>query len=405
MRGQGLDRLQSLRDGKVICPVINCHLQLEGSFDRKRLARAVEQTRSYVPELFYSYDKRRGCFTENHSEKIRVLYPIENNLPRIAGRGWDPTTGPQLRIGYRQEGKMTSLVIGMTHFISDAKGVLTYISLLTALYNGETPPFKPGNTRSIASMVHKTRVGPSTCQEKQAVRQNKNSGLPGKNGGGLFCLNMELSSPQMEQLSHKAHEYGATMNEVFLAAYARVITRLHGMDTVLIPCPADLRRFGNFAHILTVANMTGLYRVAVEVRKEHRFTDTLQQLHLEMLTQKKRRRCFAGLSLLQRLGGRIPPALLKYPVRTGYPSVPFSYSNIGVIDGEGVHFRGCRTRKCFLTGAYRKAPDFQLTVSTYQNTATLNTVLCGNDVRRRNAARVLSLVRRELLDWIREAEK
>lgn len=300
---------------------------------------------------------------------------------------------------------MTSLVIGMTHFISDAKGVLTYISLLTALYNGETPPFKPGNTRSIAFMVHKTRVGPSTCQEKQVVRQNKNSGLPGKNGGGLFCLNMELSSPQMEQLSHKAHEYGATMNEVFMAAYARVITRLYGMETVLIPCPADLRRFGNFAHVLTVANMTGLYRVAVEVRKEHRFTDTLQQLHLEMLTQKKRRRCFAGLSLLQRLGGRIPPALLKYPVRTGYPSVPFSYSNIGVIDSEGVHFRGCRTRKCFLTGAYRKAPDFQLTVSTYQNTATLNTVLCGNDVRRRNAARVLSLVRRELLDWIREAEK
>lgn len=77
------------------------------------------------------------------------------------------------------------------------------------------------------------------------------------------------------------------MNEVFLAAYARVITRLHGMETVLIPCPADLRRFGNFAHVLTVANMTGLYRVAVEVRKEHRFTDTLQQLHLEMLTQKK----------------------------------------------------------------------------------------------------------------------
>ena len=144
MRGQGLDRLQSLRDGKVICPVINCHLQLEGSFDRKRLARAVEQTRSYVPELFYSYDKRRGCFTENHSEKIRVLYPIENNLPRIAGRGWDPTTGPQLRLGYRQEGKMTSLVIGMTHFISDAKGLLTYISLLTALYNGDTPPIKHG---------------------------------------------------------------------------------------------------------------------------------------------------------------------------------------------------------------------------------------------------------------------
>ena len=184
------------------------------------------------------------------------------------------------------------------------KGFLHIFLFLPPFYNGDTPLFKPGNTRSIASMVYKTRVGPSTCQEKQVVRQNKTSGLPGKDGGGLFCLNMELSSPQMEQLSHKAHEYGATMNEVFLAAYARVITRLHGMETVLIPCPADLRRFGNFAHVLTVANMTGLYRVAVEVRKEHRFTDTLQQLHLEMLTQKKRRRCFAGLSLLQRLGGR-----------------------------------------------------------------------------------------------------
>lgn len=146
MRGQELDRLQSLRDGKVICPVINCHLQLEGSFDRKRLARAVEQTRSYVPELFYSYDKRRGCFTENHSEKFRVLYPIENNLPRIAGRGWDPTTGPQLRIGYRQEGKMTSLVIGMTHFISDAKGFLHIFLFL--------PPFIMGKHRPLNREIH-----------------------------------------------------------------------------------------------------------------------------------------------------------------------------------------------------------------------------------------------------------
>lgn len=61
MRGQGLDRLQSLRDGKVICPVINCHLQLEGSFDRKRLARAVEQTRSYVPELFIPMTKEEAA--------------------------------------------------------------------------------------------------------------------------------------------------------------------------------------------------------------------------------------------------------------------------------------------------------------------------------------------------------
>ncbi|MDO4313295.1 MAG: hypothetical protein Q4C52_09430, partial [Eubacteriales bacterium] len=60
----------------------------------------------------------------------------------------------------------------------------------------------------------------------------------------------------------------------------------------------------------------------------------------------------------------------------------------------------CNIESCYLTGAYRKAPDFQLSVSTFNGICTLNCTLIGTIQRKIEGEKLLKEIKTELLDWI-----
>lgn len=195
------------------------------------------------------------------------------------------------------------------------------------------------------------------------------------------------------------------MNDVFMAAYARVIARLQRRSTAVLPCPADLRRFHPDGNVLTVANMTGIYRkITVEIPPDSPFTETLQQVHIEMELQKSRCRCFAGIRALDQAFRRVPHGLLRRAVKAVYRLQPVSYTNFGVIRHEKLCFGNCAVKSCFLTGTYRQPPDFQLTVSTFKEECTLNCTLIGSEGDKRRGQYILEQVRKEILEWSRTDE-
>jgi len=53
-----------------------------------------------------------------------------------------------------------------------------------------------------------------------------------------------------------------------------------------------------------------------------------------------------------------------------------------------------------MTGTYRIAPDFQLSISTFRETCTLNCTLIGNKQDERNGQYILEQVKHEILAWI-----
>lgn len=63
-------------------------------------------------------------------------------------------------------------------YISSVMQKGLHIFLLTAFIMGDT--LKPGNTRSIASMVHKNNGWPKYLSGKTGGKMNKNSGMPGR---------------------------------------------------------------------------------------------------------------------------------------------------------------------------------------------------------------------------------
>lgn len=400
IRCECLDLVEAAHRRRVY-PLMYCHMELSGRLDVDRLKQAVSLSAKIVPELLCAYDFQRGGFVNAGCTANDVV---------ICGAGQtgaplrDLDSRPQLRLLLTPCGGHWRVTAVMSHLLADGAGFLQYLYLLSALYNGKQPDGSVRNTRDISPLLEHIRVLAPTEQTRHNRRVPMPPLRPAESGGRPFCLTTRISAGGMAAVRRRARETGATLNDVFLTAYARVVAGAQDVEAVVLPCPADLRKFHPGGCGLTVANMTGIYReITVELPPGRSFTAALQQVHIEMALQRSRCRCFAGIKALNAAFQRVPRAALEQAVKATYRLPPISYTNCGVIDHEQLRFRDCSVRTCFLTGAYRLPPDFQLTVSTFQNACTLNCALTGTAEDAETSQRILDQVKREILTWAERA--
>lgn len=382
-------------------PLMYCHMELDGCLDIDRLKRAVSLSGEIVPEIFLTYQFQAGCFTDKGYTANEVV--ITEAAASACLLRPDLSRSPQLRIIITPHRQCEGVVVIMSHILADGIGFLQYLYLLAAIYSGEKTAMERKNMRDIRPFLKNIRVFGATDQTRAHRRVSM---LPLMRASGkrssFFCLRTELPGDHMRTVRQKARRSKATLNDVFMTAYARVTARMQSTDTVLLSCPADLRRFYPESDILTVANMTGIYRkVAVEIPEGCTFAGTLQQIHTEMTLQKSRNRCFSGIKALYRFH-RLPYPILGSIIKLAYRPSFVSYTNIGVIDETKLCFGTLEVRTCFFTGTYRLPPDFQLTVSTFKNVCTLNCTLFGSADAEKRGQHILEQVKQEILDWLEE---
>lgn len=384
-----------------VYPLMYCHIKILGHLNDDKLRQAVALSSKVVPEILYTYDFSQNAFVNlGHTPDDVIKYMDIEKF--AASLRQDLTSSPQLQILIAQKEKHDLVVIIMSHLLADGEGFLQYLYLLASLYNGNRMDAKIKNQRDISPLLDNIHVLPLTEQTKihkhcsvPALRSNEKGNL-------LFCLTSQISNDEMENIHQKATQLGVTLNDVFMTAYARVIARLQDIDAVILPCPADLRRFSSEPQYLTVANMTGIYqRITVEHPCQYEFSSTLQQIHIEMLLQKSRYRCFSGIKVLNKIFPYIPHNIVGFFIKAAYRLLPVSYTNFGIVNDEKFFFKDCSIQDCFLTGTYRIAPDFQLTVSTFRNTCTLNCTLVGTEYDKAQGQYVLDQIKCEILEWIK----
>lgn len=391
---ESLDFVETSHRHKVY-PLMYCHMIIMGHMDIDRLKAAIQRSSHYVPEILYTYDFGRGRFTDaGFSAEDTVILGDKILL-------WDLSHKPQLKISIRRREWQDIVIVGMSHILTDGRGFLQYLYLLAALYNGQSCNLPLRNHRELTLVLKNIHLQKQTeqtrCGKKKKVLPLRASGI----NTHYFCLNSRIKKNDFSLLYSKAKRNHVTLNDVFLTAYARVIARMQEIDTVIIPCPADLRHFSPVKEKLTVANMTGVYRrITIEIKPQHSFAETLSQVHLEMELQKSRYRCFEGITLLDDVFHRFPRPILELAIRATYRLSPVSYTNIGQIDHQKLSFCDCRVTDCYLTGAYRLPPDFQLSVSTFQNVCTLNCTLVGQPGDDAMGKYILEQVKNEILEWV-----
>lgn len=394
---QCLDFVEATQRHKVY-PLMYCHMVITGQLDVGRLVTAIQRTSQYVPEILYTYNFRRGQFTDKGLTAEDTVI-LGDNI-----RGWDLSLKPQLQICIQKQERQEVVIAGMSHILTDGEGFLQYLYLLAALYNEESPELPAANYREPALFLDNIHIQKQTEQTRRGKRKRVPPLRNYSKDTHSFCLVSRISKDDFLLLHAKAKKSNATLNDAFMTAYARVIAGLKNIETVIIPCPADLRRFSCLENKLTVANMTGIYRrITIEIKPQHSFGETLSQVSIEMQLQKSRYRCFAGIQSLNRTFHKIPRRLLGQVIKATYRLLPVSYTNIGPINHRKLSFNNCRVTDCYITGTYRLPPDFQLSISTFQNICTLNCTLIGQPGDDITGQYILDQVKRELLEWVRNS--
>jgi NRPS condensation-like uncharacterized protein/uncharacterized membrane protein YdjX (TVP38/TMEM64 family) len=396
MKAQCLDFMETVHIEKLY-PLIFCHLHFEKHIDIDRLKYAVQQTLLTVPQILCSYDLKKGRWIDKGYTVDKVFICSDTDIGN--DWCWDLQTEPQLKIHVCRNKTNNVLTIGISHILCDGTGFLQYLYLLSYCYNHKDPPAALQNQRDIKPLLDSIDI---RTTHKIIPSFNKTVELPFDKSGDIpFCLTRTIEKTDFLEMRRKTKVSNCTINDVFLTVYARVVTRVLETDSIVLPCPVDLRRFWKSADTLTIANMTGIYKLRIIVKPDKCFETTLLQVHKEMAQLKASYDCFIGMPLLHLLYNKVPLFFLNRIAKKYYTILPISYTNLGVIEDEKLTFDGNRMNHCFLTGTYRYSPDFQLSVSTYRNTCTLNCTLIGSDRRKEIGLNLLEQVKVEIAEWLK----
>ena len=376
-------------------PVIRALLRFSGRIDPGTLKRAVDLSSGAVPQI-------RCCFSqEKHAWEDRGF--TAEQMVRIvdAGEGEDPSDKlmlsaiaffeePHLKITLVRGRKADSLCVVISHLVADGVGLKQYLALLAGLYTaceaGQEPaPQKPGD-RSVRQLSKSFRFGEKLrifSSKMDYEKQNPSMFLPFEKGEGEpFCVLRRIEPERFSELHAYAKSRGATLNDLLLAAYFRAHHTLTGCPKLVLPCPVDARKYLPEASQCGVCNLTSSYMVRLSVGENDSFDKTLRAVSEQMTAQKNSIASLKGPLLLDLLFRMLPySATRSMFFKTFY--IPFiSFTNIGVLKPELLRFGRTETADAYLTTAVKKAPLFQVSVSSFAGRCTLSSNMEGSQQNR-----------------------
>jgi NRPS condensation-like uncharacterized protein len=384
-------------------PLVFCHLELDGHIDIPRLKDAITQSCQIVPEVLCSFNIKKGRWVDRGFTADAAV--LEDTHDFGNGWRWDLFSDTQLKITVCHHEKGDSLLVALSHILSDGMGFKQYLYLLADIYNNGTLPAQAKNNRDIRPFVRGIHPEPLPAgvgySKADAIKHlpfydssDYNSAKDGERG---CCLRERLSTDEFTALKKHVKSLNCTVNDALLAAYARVVARILDTDFVVLPCPADLRPFFAEKPAFTIANMVGSYRLPITIGSNDGFDTTMRQIHENLRMQKEHRKCFAGIHILGLLCDMLPPTIAHSVERSVGFVLLNSYTNMGIADEQKLRFEGCVITDCFLTGSYRYSPGFQLSVSSFCDELSLCNTVLGSDHRRELCRDALKQIKNELV--------
>ena len=117
------------------------------------------------------------------------------------------------------------LVIGMSHLLADGSGFLQYLYLLCHLYNGRKLPYTLKNRRDIAYLLKEVHISGPTEQTRNGKKVSLRPIRSYSTEKNYYCLKEIITSDELNIIRKMAKQYGATLNDVFISAYARILAK------------------------------------------------------------------------------------------------------------------------------------------------------------------------------------
>ena len=342
---------------------------LDGRIDVDRLSRAVAGIGTIVPQTLCSVDTARMRF-------VPVLRPdVVMEIPEPVGVGfkWDPETETQVKILVGHGAYADSMIVGMTHVVADGIGLGQYVALLAQAYNGNLPDVP--NVRSLDPILRGKKVGKPTQWEKTAATLGDQSIVLPHEGMERSLRRITIDAETMDAIHAAAREKGVTLNDVFIASCVRVVSRIRDLPVVMMPCPVNLRQFGDVGP-LSVANMSGMYRTSFPVDPSDSFSTTVESVHREIAEMRVRNRSMAGLAAFSRMCRWVPLKILTSISMNSFTIPAIIYTNCGAL--APLAFGQSHAVTYFTNAQYRPNYQVALTITSYQGETSFVHALRGD---------------------------
>lgn len=401
-------------------PQIHWILTFEGRIDFPRLKRAVRLSLDAEPilgcRLIYDpiipWWERRRDLDDLENCRLVQTEDVERSINAFLTTPLDPFVDPQIQLCVFRKSE-DILVVNINHMIMDAGGGKEYLHLLADLYNRlrEDPDFKPAanlaGTRSLRQVSRQFTLLQKAKVVRRSLRDLKSDsfhllekihlktgrrkgasnpvasdwGLPLKYGNmkDRTYILRKIPAPVVRRLKEYARSHGATLNDAMLTAFYRAIHEQfapHPEESMRVRATADLRRYlpGNRGEAL--CNLTNYVHVNLGRCLGTSFPETLVRVRDRMLSLKAD---FIGLGDL--------------PISVAFKFIPFwftqelarldsmhwknakpvpTYSNVGELRSDLLHFDGLPIINACLTGPITYAPAFILGITGFKGTLTLN---------------------------------
>jgi NRPS condensation-like uncharacterized protein len=384
-------------------------VRFDGRLDQQRLARALRLLMDAEPVLGCRFVadgdpphwERLDLRGDTAPVSVREAADPEAAAAAFVAAGIDPRSGPQVAAAVLRARDGDTLAIRVNHTAVDGGGTKQVLYLLGAIYRAlaADPRYVPDPDVDSPRDLEAIARSATLLERLKALRLRNHFpptdwSVPGLGGeGDPFYMWTTIEPGDFRRIVDFGKERGATVHDLLLAAYFRVLYReLRPRAGARTPVnmSADLRSWLPADARIALANLPATWAITVSPRESEDFEGTLARVVAQTREWKDadvgRTRAVEGVigDRLVRLIGmgtlrRQWTRILRRLEGTGYPSL----TNIGVID-EGLLDFGAEApvADAYLLGPIGQPGGLILTVTTFRHRIRLS---AGIDARATDA--------------------
>lgn len=409
------DILQHLfKEKRINNRTIHFSAVFSGNIDLECLKKAVNLSADAFPLIrcgFHENLRRPYWEDKGHTSddmvELQETAEVDAAVWKSLLKETDEIQGPQLKITIIRNGKTDVLCVTINHMICDAAGFKDYLYWLSSIYTGveKDPDYRPVSLTGKRNLGQVMRTFPWFDRIKIFVGNNDMT----KNDTARFDFEGDPDHPFIERkiiprekfelLKGYAKIHGATVNDVLLTAYIRMLYQQFGR-VVAVPCAVDLRRYLPNRKAGSICNLVTNLKCDIGADIGSAFAITLEKVKQKMDQQKADISCLKSIALMEAAFRFMPYRIMGEAVDPFFSNPALAFTNLGILNKEKLKFGKTAMTGAFMTSSIKYVPYFQIAVSTFDDVMVLSANLYGTQADRDKISHFLDGMASELSEAI-----
>lgn len=374
----------------VIDPQFHFILEFEGRLDEARVKRAVRLAMDAEPVFGCQYVERRPPYWKRRDDLDRLpLCEVaessdpEQELTQFMSRRCNASIDPLLQACIVR-GKNDALCLKISHVAADGAGGYDLLYLIASLYrNLQDPNYRvTPNLGSRSRMQWFRKEGFRKCVRALRSRPERpvesRWSFPSTNRddrGAVKSVQRELEAARFDSMRAYAKQFGATLNDVFAAAFFRALLPFleEGIDAPqTIVLPMSVRRYLPSGKTEAICNFTAPFALSLARVPNEPFEATLRRVAAATRDADARRERALAAALGISLAYRLAAPRMKMKIEAArWRSIEDGrtrtvFSNVGALDPARLDF-GLPLADATLIPPPAPAPGLFLVVHSFRS--------------------------------------